>query len=140
MPKRADNYCVGEEFKPLTFTVTPDFNYHYCLAVEGCHERYTTGTCNKPPLVHPALLIFYSNVTRSPSFYLPQGMAAVHAKEEIKFISPALVGKTFTVYWKVVEVYEKRGRCYQVKDTLMLDEGDKQILKRIITDTYFSGS
>jgi len=137
--KRADQIGVGDEFKPLTFRVTSEFNEQYLESVEDYHPRYREVTEFGPPVVHPALLVVWSNVTRSPSFYLPYGLAAVHAWEEIEYINPGRVGKTFTVTWKVVDVYEKKGRWYQVKEALVVDEDGLQIIKRKFGDTYFSG-
>ena len=137
--KRADQFQVGEEFEPFEFRVTMEFNQQYLEAVEDYHPRYSEKTDVGPPIVNPSLLVVQSNVTRSPSFYLPYGMAAVHAKEEVEYLNPGRVGKSFTVHWKVVDVYEKRGRSYQVKETLVVDEDGIEILKRIITDTYISG-
>jgi len=66
-------------------------------------------------------------------------MAAVHAKEQVEYFNPGRVGKTFRVCWNVVDVYEKRGRLYQVKEALIIDEDDTIILQRRITDTYIAG-
>jgi len=137
--KRADQIRAGEEVERFTFRVTPEFNAAYMEAVEDYHPRYNETTDFGPAAVNPALLIVHSNVTRSPSFYLPEGVAAVHTDEEIEFINPARVGKTFTVSWKVVDWYEKRGRPYQVKQAVIVDEDGLEILKRTITDTYVSG-
>ena len=137
--KRADQFGVGEEFEPYEFLVSPEFNRQYLEAVEDHHPRYSEEGDAGPPMVHPGLLIVQSNVTRSPSFYLPYGMAAVHAKEEVEYLNPGRVGKSFTVYWKVVDTYEKRSRPYQVKEALIVDSDGIEILKRRITDTYISG-
>lgn len=137
--KRADQVGAGEGFEPYEFYVSPEFNQQYLEAVEDYHPRYVQETNEGPPIVHPALLINHSNVTRSPSFYLPPGMAAVHAKEEIEYFNPGMVGKTFWVRWKVIEMYEKRGRPYQVKEALVVDEEGVEILQRRITDTYITG-
>jgi len=137
--KRADKVGVGEEFEPYEYRVTPEFHQQYLGAEEDHHPRYLSESNLGWPIVHPGLLINHSNVTRSPSFYLPIGMAAVHAKEEVEFLSPGRVGKTFRVSWKVIDVYEKRGRSYQVKEALISDEDGVEILRRRITDTYISG-
>jgi acyl dehydratase len=137
--KRADQVTSGEEFEPYEFQVTPEFNQQYLEAIEDYHPRYLKDTDFGPPAVHPALLVAQSNVTRSPSFYLPSGMAAVHAKEEVEYLNPARVGKKIKVSWKVVAIYEKRGRPYQVKEALIVDEDGTEILKRRITDTYIAG-
>ncbi len=137
--KRADQFGVGDEFEPYEFLVTTEFNQQYLEAVEDYHSRYSQSTDAGPPIVNPVLLVVQSNVTRSPSFYLPYGMAAVHAKEEVEYLNPGRVGKSFTVHWKVVDTYEKRGRPYQVKDVLIVDNDGVEILKRTVTDTYISG-
>ena len=137
--KRADQVGVGEEFEPYEFPVTTEFNQQYLEAVEDYHPRYLQETDLGPPIVHPALLICQSNVTWSPSFHLPPGMAAVHAKEQVEYLNPGRVGKSFRVYWKVVDTYEKRGRPYQVKEVSVVDEDGVEILRRMITDTYIAG-
>ncbi len=138
--RRADRYGVAEVFEALEFLVTPDFNRQFLEAVEDLHPRYLHDTEDGPPIVHPALLINQSNVTRSPSFHLPPGMAAVHAREEIQFLSPARVGKSLRVSWRVTDIYEKRGRPYQVKQATIVDENGTEILRRTITDTFINAS
>lgn len=137
--KRADQIEPGEEFQHLEYKITSEFNQQYLAAVEDHHLRYLKETESGPPVAHPALLIVQSNVTRSPSFYLPNGVAAVHTDEEIEFLNPAHVGKVIKVYWKVIDRYEKRGRTYQVKEVLVIDEDGVKIMKRIVTDTYVMG-
>lgn len=130
--KMANQVGVGDGFVPYEFCVTKELNQQYLEAVEDQHPRYQK-------IVHPALLIAQSNVTRSPSFQLPSGMAAVHAKEQVEYLNPGRVGKTFQVCWGVVDVYEKRGRQYQVKEVWITDEDGIAILRRRITDTYIAG-
>jgi len=137
--KRTDQVGVGEEFEPYEFQVTPEFNQQYLEAVEDYNPRYLRETEDGPPIVHPALLINHSNIPRTPSFHLPTNMAAVHTHEKVEFFNPGRVGKTFRVCWKVIDLYEKRGRQYQVKEVSVTDEDGLQILRRIMTDTYMSG-
>jgi len=137
--KRSDQLEVGEGFEPYEFLVTPAFNKQYLEAEEDYHPIYLQDTDLGSPIVHPSLLINHSNFTRSPSFYLPPGMAAVHAKDEVEFLSPGRVGKTFRVTWKVIEVYERRGRQYQVSEILISDEDGIEIMRRRLNATYISG-
>ena len=134
--KSTDQLEVGEELEPLEFVVTPEFNKQFLDALEDHHPRYLQETKLGPPVVHPGLLVNYSNRTRSPSYYLEPGVATVHAKEEIEFINPARVGKKLTVSWKVSEKYEKRGRLYSVVDVLIKDEDGMEILKRKLTSIF----
>jgi acyl dehydratase len=137
--KRADLYKTGEEFEPLEYRVTPEWNAQFQEALEAYYPRYEEETTFAPPMVVPGLFIANSNVTRSPGFRLDPGMAAVHAKEEVEFINPGRVGKKFKVTWKVIEYYEKRDRPFQTKEALIVDEDGVEILRRRLTDTYMGG-
>ncbi len=130
---------VGDEFEPNELLVTREFNQQYLEAQEDKHPMYSQQGASGVAVVHPGLLIAHSNVTRSPGFYLPAGVAAVHAKEEVQFLSPARVGKRLRVCWRVVDTYEKRGRPYQVKEAEVVDEDGVVVLRRRITDTYVTG-
>jgi acyl dehydratase len=137
--KRADLYKTGEEFEPLEYRVTPEWNAQFQEALEAYYPRYEEETASGPPMVVPGLFIANSNVTRSPGFKLDPGMAAVHAKEEAEFINPGRVGKRFKVTWKVVDYYEKRNRPFQTKEALIVDEDGVKVLRRRLTDTYMGG-
>jgi len=134
--KFTDQLDVGDEMEPLEFQVTSEFNKQYLDALEDNNPIYTEKNDFGASIVHPGLLINYSNTTRSPSFQLSPGVAAVHAKEEVQFMNPARVGKIFKVTWKVVEKYEKRGKIYHVKDILMKDEDGVEILRRKSTGIF----
>jgi len=135
--KFANELKVGEEFEPYEFHVTPELNQQYLYGVEDYHPRYLEETELGLPIVHPALLLNQSNITRSPSFSLPPDIAAVHTADEVEFLSPARVGKRLRVTWKVTDIYEKRGRPYQVVEALIVDEDGVQILRRRSSNTFF---
>jgi hypothetical protein len=134
--KRSDLLVVGDEFAPLEFHVTPEFSENYLHAVEDHHPRYTEGP---GAIVHPALLIVFSNNTRSPSFSLDPGMAAIQTHELVEYHSPGRVGSTFRVTFEVVETYEKRGRPYQVVVAPVVDDSGTPIITRTTTYTYVGG-
>ena len=138
--KKAFEFTSGEEFEPSELYVTKEFNNNYLHAVEDLNTRYTEHTTNYSPVIHPGLLINYSNITRSPSFYLPSGMAAIHTHEEIHFLEPGRLERRLTITWKVVESYEKRGRPYQVVNSSITDEQQgKFIIRRTTTNVYVGG-
>ena len=134
--KRSDLLVVGDEFAPLEFYVTPEFSENYLHAVEDHHPRYTEGP---GAIVHPALLIVFSNNTRSPSFSLDPGTAAIQTHELVEYHSPGRVGSTFHVTFRVVDTYEKRGRPYQVVEAPVVDENGAPIITRTTTYTYVGG-
>jgi len=136
--KRSDQFAVGDTYADFEFTVTREFNENFCQSLEDFHPRYMEfGPDGKPPIVHTGLLINFSNLTRSPSFSLPAGMAAIHTHEEVTYGKPVRVGTKIKVSWTVVEVYEKRGKWYQVLDCPIRDEQGDLILRRKSTNTFF---
>lgn len=136
--KTADQLGIGEEFEPYQFRVTPEFNHLYLEAIDDHHRRYLEETELGAPIVHPALFLNYCSITKSPSFYLPPGMAAVVAKDEIECLNPGSVGKSFRVSWKVVDTYTKRGRIYQVTEISIVDEDGIRIMRRRMNCTYMA--
>lgn len=136
--KSAHLMQVGDEFAPLEFVVTPELNQQVLYAEEDFHPRYIQGTEASPPIVHPGLLLNMSNNTRSPSFYLPEGWAEIHAAEDSVYLNPARVGKKLRVTWKVERTYKKRGRPWHVLDILIVDEDGLEIMRRKMTNTFAS--
>ena len=135
-PKRTDMLVAGEELAPFTFQVTEEFNENFLHSMEDFHPRYMEGHSDAAPIIHAGLLFNFSNLTRSPSFSLSAGVAAIHTHEEATFLQPAPVGSTLTVSWKIIDTYEKRGRQYQVVEALITTETGSQVLRRVSTNIY----
>lgn len=136
--KFANELKVGEEFEPYEVRITPEFNQQYLYGVEDYHPRYLEEMELDPPIVHPALLLNQSNFTRGPSYSLSPGVFVLHTADEVEFLNPGRVGKTFRVIWKVVDVYEKRGNPYQVVEVLVVDEDGVEILRRRSSNAFFA--
>ena len=135
-PKRTDMLVAGEELAPFTFQVTEEFNENFLHSMEDFHPRYMEGVGDAAPIIHVGLLFNFSNLTRSPSFSLAAGVAAIHTHEEASFLQPAPVGSTLTVSWKIIDTYEKRGRLFQVVEALITTETGSQVLRRVSTNIY----
>lgn len=135
-PKRTNRLVAGEELEPFTFQVTEEFNENYLHSVEDFHPRYMTGEGGAQPIIHAGLLFNFSNLTRSPTFSLPAGVAAIHTHEEATFYEPAPVGSTITVFWKILDTYEKRERLYQVVEALITTDTGAKVLRRVSTNIY----
>ena len=135
-PKRTDMLVAGEELAPFTFQVTEEFNENFLHSMEDFHPRYMEGHSDAAPIIHAGLLFNFSNLTRSPSFSLSAGVAAIHTHEEASFLQPAPVGSTLTVSWKIIDTYEKRERLYQVVEALITTETGTQVLRRVSTNIY----
>jgi len=129
--------------EPLEYIVTPELNQQFCYGQEDFHPRYIEETEDGPPIAHPALLLNWSNGTRSPSYQAAAvgpggGRAGLHARDITFFLNPARVGKKLRVTWTGIGSYEKRGRPYSVGDTLVVDEDGLEIIRRLHFDTTAS--
>ena len=132
MFKRSDHLQVGEEYQPLVLTVTRELNNRFQEALDDCHPRYQE-------IVHPGVFLAYASITKSPSFSLPDRVQAVGAKMELECSNPGLIGATYTINWKVSEVYEKRSRIYQISDVTIRDDSGTEIMRRKINNTFIGG-
>jgi glycosyltransferase involved in cell wall biosynthesis len=123
--KYAYQYEAKESFDCLEYEVNEEFNRDYCKACDTPEDGF----------VAPGLILGLSNVTRSPSFFLPRGVAAVHAADDAMWVGRAELNKKITVNWSVLKVEVVRGRLYQTKVCEVSQDG-KTILRRNIRDTY----
>ena len=132
------------QLEPLEYLVTTELNQQFLYGEEDFHPRYIEETESGPPIVHPALILNWSNGTRSPSYRAPslqsgQPMwAGFHTRDETFFYNPARVGKKLRVTWTAVGSYEKRGRPYSVSETLVVDEDGLEIIRRLNYSTRAS--
>lgn len=125
----------GAELAPLTVTVTPELNQQFLYAMEDFHPRYIEEGKDRP-LAHPGLLLLLSFPSKSPSFYLPTGWASIHSADEVTFLYPACVGSQLLIRWKIMRVWEKRGRQYCETETWIVDDEGHDILSRKVSLTY----
>jgi hypothetical protein len=132
MLKESDKLQTGEEYEPLVLRVTAELNKQFLRALDISHPRYDK-------IVHPGLLLNFSSITQSPSFHLPDDVAAVGAKFKAEFLDTPFVGQTFTFLWKVDQAYEKRSRIYQICNILIQDTNNRTIMKRRINNTFVGG-
>jgi acyl dehydratase len=128
----SDKLQVGDKYDSLVIKITNEMNKQFLKALDDFHPRYDD-------IIHPGLLTSLCSITKSPSFNLSENVAAVGAKFKCNYLSPAIVGKTFTLSWEVKEVIEKRSRIYQISDVLVTDEDGKDIMCRTINNTFIGG-
>ena len=81
--------------------------------------RYRTGTDTPEAAEDPApSLLFHSEVYRDLSWYLPNIIGNLHARQEWEVFAPWRVGDTVRSRATVVERYRKRNRLYVVNEVL----------------------
>jgi acyl dehydratase len=110
---------VGRDMGGCEYQVTADLVRLYERGTEDRNEWY----CGASPFgapVAPALL-FHSEVFRNLSWYLPNLIGNLHAKQEWELFHPMLVGDSVRTRSTVVQRYVKRNRECVVNEVLITD-------------------
>ena len=85
-------------------------------------ERYRAGTASDVDIGDAApALAFHSECYRDLSWYLPNLIGNLHARQEWELFHPLRVGDTVRSRTTVVERYRKRDRNYVVAEVLLTD-------------------
>jgi acyl dehydratase len=117
---------VGQDVGGRTFTVDRDAG-----------ERYRAGTASNVASGEWApALAFHSECYRDLSWYLPNLIGNLHARQEWELFRPFRVGTTLRSRTTVVERYRKRNRDYVVAEVLLTD-ADGRWLQRSRTHQSF---
>lgn len=125
---------VGRDLGGAEYQITPELIELYAA---GTGDR-NVGCPGKPPWrtpVAPALL-FHSEVYRDLSWYLPNLIGNLHAKQEWELFGPMPIDTRVRTRSTVVERYRKRNRDYVVNEVLITD-GEGRWLQRSRTHQSF---
>lgn len=125
---------VGRDMGGHEYRVTPETIRLYEDGTEDRHEWYGGPSPFGGP-VAPALL-FHSEVYKNLSWYLPNLIGNLHAKQEWEIFHPMMVGDVVRTRSTVVERYVKRNREYVVNEVVITD-GDGRWLQRSRTHQSF---
>ncbi len=126
--KTVDKLAIGDNIEKLEFCLTHELNKQLLDAIHCDSLIYKE-------IVHPTILIGFSNITRSPSYIKPDNVATIHTHDNIKFMNIGKVGNTFTITWNIIGLYEKKNKKYQIKKVEVTANG-KTIITRTVTDTH----
>ena len=122
---------VGRDLGGRRVAVTPEM---VALYGDGTGDRSDRGATNGGSFA-PALL-FHSEVYRDLSWYLPNLIGNLHARQEWELFHPFRVGDVVCTRSTVVERYRKRRRDYVVNEVLITDS-DGRWLQRSRTHQSF---
>jgi acyl dehydratase len=110
---------VGRDMGGRDYTITTEMIAVYGDGTEDRDAQYTGDSPFGAP-VAPALL-FHSEVYKDLSWYLPNIIGNLHAKQEWEIFQPMLLGDVVRSHSTVVERYRKRNRDYIVNEVLFTD-------------------
>ena len=120
---------VGDTYGPVSQAITAELNEQYLYAAQDYNPLYVSHGSAVQALVHPALLI-HLNMSELLAFKPAAGWVGLHARDEVEMLGPVHVGETLTITWRVVELYEKRGRPYWVRETEVSDSHGRPLVRR----------
>ncbi len=125
---------VGRDMGTHEYRITPEIVRVYEDGTGDRHEWYRDAS-PFDGAVAPALL-FHSEVYKNLSWYLPNLIGNLHAKQEWEIFHPMMIGDTIHTRSTVVERYVKRNREYVVNEVVLMG-GDGRWLQRSRTHQSF---
>lgn len=123
---------VGMEWGPAEVEVTELLNEQFLFAMEDYGADYLPGG-DTPPRAHPGTLLSLA-MSGVIGFNPAPGWTGMHARDEVELVSPVRVGESLTLHWRVVDIYEKRGRPWWVRECEITgSDGAVRLRRRIHT-------
>lgn len=123
-----ENIEKGEVFGPAPLRLDEHLVRGFAFAVQDHSARYFQSAAEPGPYVAPALLakkllhIFMLN-------YDPQGVSAVHLKDDIEFIAPARFGDEVMLSARYSDTFVRKGRTSVVLDGEARDSSGALLLR-----------
>jgi acyl dehydratase len=111
--------------------VTPEINALYSFALDDDHPWYSESAQFGSPLAHPIALVQLGTrpVLRQFPVSVPEGESSLHAKMDVEFLRPALVGVRYREEGRLLEKYARRGRRYLVTEGRFLADDGVEVLR-----------
>jgi acyl dehydratase len=110
-------------FSPTEVHVGQDVGGRIFSVTRDVAERYRLGTASDvDALGFAPALVFHSEVYRNLSWYLPNLIGNLHARQEWELFHPIHMGQIVHSRATVVDRYRKRNRDYVVAEVLLTDD------------------
>ena len=110
-------------FSPTEVHVGQDVGGRTFSIIRDAIERYRNGTASLVDTLGFAPgLVFHSEVYRDLSWYLPNLIGNLHARQEWELFHPLHAGQVVTSRTTVVDRYRKRNRDYVVAEVVLMDD------------------
>lgn len=112
---------------PFAFVVDEYAQCAFLDAVQDCHLRYVLRRDNRPPLVHPGLLLDNSSPWRSPAL---GGCDWLHLREETRFCALAHLGEPLQSRWHLTGTDNSAGQQVTTVTAVVSGAGGRTVLRR----------
>jgi acyl dehydratase len=115
---------IGAVLAPLTLPTTIETARAYAQMVGDESPIFSTGSLYGPPLLHPGWLLGNCNTIFVQNYAFGPW---IHTRSQIRYLGPALAGRTFTYHGKFIDAYERRGHHYAVLDIFCQDDNGQPV-------------
>lgn len=111
--------------------VTPEINELYGFSLADQHPWYSGPSPFGGPLAHPIALVQLGTrpVLRQFPVAVPEGESSLHAKMDVEYVRPAMVGVRYREEGRLAEKYARRGRRYLVTEGRFVDPEGAEVLR-----------
>lgn len=140
MSKFAHELQVGDALADRHFNISPVVNQQCLFAQEDYDPRYLPLPDGAAEIVHPAIVLQMLANTRSPSYRIPENVAAILAETETQFLAPLRVGHDYVTRWQVKRVYNKRDKLYHEVRAEITDSSGQPMVRRTLQLAYIPKS
>jgi acyl dehydratase len=117
---------IGQVLSPLVTPTSIDGARAYALSVFDTNPLFSDGSTWGPPLIHPGSLLSDCNMIFVRNFVFGPW---IHTRSEIRYLGPALAGRTLTLHGRLAEAYERRMHHYAVLDLFCTDETGQPVAR-----------
>ncbi len=131
------NIEVGEKFGPIEGVLSELKIAGHAFAVADHHPWYFQGSPFGGRIGHPTLLatdILYLFTLGYDVFKIPCE-AGLHARNELEFLRPIMLGRPVRIEGAHTEKYQKRAQNYRVLEGTVSDEKGQPLLRMRATET-----
>jgi hypothetical protein len=111
--------------------ITPEINELYAYSLDDDNPWYSGPSPFGGALAHPIALVQLGTrpVLRQFPVTVPEGESSLHAKMDVEYLRPALVGVLYREEGRLAEKYVRRGRRYLVTEGRFVDEVGDEVLR-----------
>jgi acyl dehydratase len=119
---------VGDDLGSLQFTITAELVERTAWANDDYNPWYMQGSPFGGRIASPAAALAFDGTLFYDYYKYPEG-GSLFAKQEFEFIQPLLIGHTYTMSGKLIEIYKRKGRTFYRVELSIRDATGMEVMK-----------
>jgi hypothetical protein len=123
---------VDELIGVIEFVVTKEMVDRSVWAMDDYNPWYLEASPFGGPIVPPTAALDFDGSMFYDFYKYPAG-GSLFAKQEFEFVTPMMVGETYTLTGRLRDTYRKRGRTYFEMGVSVTDRAGVEVLRMVKT-------